>query len=123
MEGAISEYRKELDFFPEAYPAHFNLSRLYRSMGRVQDERAELEKCISQNPDYGVAYLYLAKSLMDSGEDLLKAKSLTEEGIKRTQEKDQLPFGHYLLADIYNRLGNSAEAMKQVRQAKLYEQR
>lgn len=118
---ATNEYQKELEIYPEAYPAHFNLSRLYHSQGDVPHERAELEQCIQKSPDFGLAYLYLAKSLMDSNEDLMRAKTLSEEGIKRTLEKGQAPFGHYILADIYNRLGKPADAMEQVRQAKSLE--
>jgi hypothetical protein len=60
---------------------------------------------------------------MDSGDDLMRAKSLTEEGMKQNLDKDQAPLGHYLLADIYNRLGKPADAMDQVRQAQTLERR
>ena len=123
LHKAIGEYQKELDIFPEAYPAHFNLSLAYHSLGDGHNERTELEKCIKKQPTFGLAYLYLAKSLMDSGEDLMRAKSLTEEGMKQNLDKEQAPLGHYLLADIYNRLGKQADAMDQVRQAQSLERR
>jgi Tfp pilus assembly protein PilF len=121
LSQAANEYQKELEIFPEAYPAHFNLSRIYHSQGMIAQERAELEKCIKKSPNFGLAYLYLAKSLMDTGEDLMRAKTLSEEGMKHDLEKDQAPFGHYLLADIYNRLGKPADAMNEVRQAQSLE--
>ena len=118
LNSAASEYRKELELFPESYPANFNLSRIYRKQGKRLEERMELEKCIRSKPDFGIAYLYLAKNLMDTGGDILQAKSFAEEGMKKLQEKSQLPFGHYLLADIYNRLGRPQEAIHHVQQAR-----
>jgi arylsulfatase A-like enzyme/Tfp pilus assembly protein PilF len=118
LEQAAAEYRKELELFPESYPANFNLSRVYRKQGRRLEERSELEACIRSKPDFGIAYLYLAKNLMDTGGDILQAKSFAEEGMQKLQEKSQLPFGHFLLADIYNRLGKPREAMHHVQQAR-----
>ncbi len=118
LEQSSSEYRKELELFPESYPANFNLSRIFRKQGRRREERSELEACIRSKPDFGIAYLYLAKNYMDTGGDILQAKSFAEEGIRKLQEKSQLPFGHYLLADIYNRLGKPREAMHHVQQAR-----
>ena len=122
-ELAAEEYRKEISLYPEDYPAHFNLSRTYRKLGRFSDERKELEDCIREKPDFGVAYLYLAKHLMDRGDDLLKAKELAESGLTKTLEESQRPFAHYLLADIYNRLGRPREAAVQLQQAKKTENR
>ncbi|MCI0412949.1 sulfatase-like hydrolase/transferase [bacterium] len=118
LEQAGTEYRKELELFPESYPANFNLSRVYRKQGRRLEERSELEACIRSKPDFGIAYLYLAKNLMDTGGDILQAKTFAEEGMQKLQEKSQLPFGHFLLADIYNRLGKPREAMQHVQQAR-----
>lgn len=118
---AIEEYRTELDLFPESYPAHFNLSRIFRKLGQPDRERAELEECVRQNPDYGLAYLYLAYNLLRTGGDLQKAKSLAETGLPLVKETSQIPFGHYVIADIYNRIGMPGEAMAHVQQAKKLE--
>ena len=118
LDLSASEYKKELELFPESYPANFNLSRIYRKQGRRAEERAELEACIRSKPDFGIAYLYLSKNFMDTGEDILRAKSLAEEGLQKLQEESQRPFGHYILADIYNRLGKPREAMRHVQLAR-----
>jgi tetratricopeptide (TPR) repeat protein len=99
------------------------LSRIYRRQGRIQDEKAQLEACIAVRPEYGVAYLYLAKNLMDTSADLLKAKQLVEEGLKKTNEESQIPFGHFLLADLYNRLGDTRQADIQLQLARKAERR
>lgn len=118
---AIAQYRTELELFPESYPAHFNLSRIYRKLGQPEAERAELEECVRQKPDYGIAYLYLAYNLLRTGGDLQNAKSLAETGLPLVQESSQIPFGHYVMADIYNRMGMPEEAMNHVQQAKRLE--
>ncbi len=115
---AIAEYQVELSVFPETYPARFNLARIYRVKQNREEERRQLEACIQDKPEYGVAYLYLAKNIMDSGGDLTQAKDLTEKGIHLAQETNQVAFGHYLLADIFNRMGLSNQALEQIRQAR-----
>ncbi len=117
-DSAIAEYEAELSVFPETYPARFNLARIYRLKQNRDEERRQLEACIQDKPEYGVAYLYLAKNIMDSSGDLAHAKDLTEKGIHLAQEKDQMAFGHYLLADIFNRMGLSSQALEQIRQAR-----
>jgi len=115
---AIAEYQAELAVFPETYPARFNLARIYRVKQNREEERRQLEACIHDKPEYGVAYLYLAKNIMDSGGDLSRAKDLTEKGLGLAQENSQIAFGHYLLADIFNRMGLSSQALEQIRQAR-----
>lgn len=117
-DAAIREYKKELELFPEAYPANFNLSRIYRKRGDLDSERAFLDLCIKTEPDFGVAYLYLAKNWMDSGKDLLGAKNLAEQGIAKTKDQESLTFGYFVLADLYNRLGQPDRAMDEVRRAR-----
>lgn len=119
LPGAIREYRKELELYPETYPAHFNLGRIYRKQGMLEEERNELRSCVQQQPDFGIAYLYLAKNLMDNSGNLQEAESLARQGIERNLDPEQTVFGHYLLADIYNRIGRIKEAQAQAHQAEL----
>src|SRR5439155_27212036 len=119
--GAIEEYRQELALYPEAYPARFNLSRLLHAQGRLQEERLELERCVHDKPDFGVAYLYLAKSLMDGGEDPARAQSLVAQGLQHSKENQNLALGHYLLADLFSRQGKTAESAREAALAKRFE--
>jgi tetratricopeptide (TPR) repeat protein len=109
---AMQDYRKELELFPESYPARFNLSRILRKGGDVESERRELEECIKTEPNYGVAYIYLAKNLMDTGGDLNKAQQLASEGIEKSKETENKILGNYLLADLLNRLGRPRDAQQ-----------
>jgi arylsulfatase A-like enzyme/tetratricopeptide (TPR) repeat protein len=114
---AMQDYRMEVELFPESYPARFNLSRIFRKVGDVQSERRELEECIKTKPDYGVAYIYLAKNLMDTGGDLKKAEVLAAEGIEKVKETENKILGNYLLADLLNRLGRPREAEQHLQRA------
>lgn len=112
--GAMLEYRKELELYPETYPAHFNLGRIYRKQGNLEGERSELRSCVQQKPDFGIAYLYLAKNLMDGNGDLREAESLARQGLtSKDLDPEQVVFGHYVLADLYNRLGRRHDAQAQ----------
>lgn len=116
--AAAREYKLELQSYPEAYPAHFNLARIYRAMGKPDDERKELRSCVRQKPDFGVAYLYLAKNLMDGNTDLQEAFAVARQGMAmKDLDPEQTVFGHYLLADILNRFGRYREAEVQARLA------
>jgi arylsulfatase A-like enzyme/Tfp pilus assembly protein PilF len=115
---AIDAYRKELELYPESYPARFNLSRIFRKLGDRSEEKKELELCIDQEPDYGVAYLYLAKNVMDGGGDLSKAKELTIKGLEKSKEKENLVFGNFLMTDLLNRMGQAREADIYLRRAR-----
>jgi len=114
---AEQDYRKEVELFPESYPARFNLSRVLRRIGDIDGERRELEACISTEPDYGVAYIYLAKNLMDTQGDLQKAAQLAEQGIEKSKEQENQILGNYLLADLFNRLGHPREAEQHFQKA------
>ena len=114
---AAQDYRKEVELFPESYPARFNLSRVLSRVGDVDGERRELEACISTKPDYGVAYIYLAKNLMDTQGDLQKAAQLAEQGIEKSKEQENQILGNYLLADLLNRLGHPREAEHHLQRA------
>lgn len=118
VDQAIQEYKKEAELFPETYAAYFNLSRIYRARGDLAEERNQLEQCIKQKADFGIAYLYLAKNLMDTTGDLDKVIEVATKGLEMTKDTEQLAFGHYLLADVYNRLGMAGKANTEVQLAK-----
>jgi predicted negative regulator of RcsB-dependent stress response len=53
--------------------------------------------------------LYLAKALLDAGE-LKEAEAAARRGLSSTPDPAMLPLGHYILADVYSRLGRAAES-------------
>jgi tetratricopeptide (TPR) repeat protein len=123
LNEAMEEYKKEIEIHPRAYPAHFNLALLYRKMGLLQDQVRELRKAIDSNKKYARAYLFLAKAYCDLNENYDEAMSLVKKGLELDPEADSAPLGHYVLADIYNRLGRHKDYSSELQKGKLLEKK
>jgi arylsulfatase A-like enzyme/predicted Zn-dependent protease len=112
---AEQAYKKELEYSPHHFKASFNLSRLYRILGQEEEELKYLEKTIESNPDFPMSYFYLARIYLNRGERFEEAVSLVKKGIDLKPEEKDLPLGYFLLADLYNRLGNQALSLEYAR--------
>jgi tetratricopeptide (TPR) repeat protein len=109
-QGRLAEaadlYLQEIQDAPRSYKALFNLSRVYRQMGREDEEYETLRKTIEAEPEFPVAYFYLARILLRRGRDFEEAISLVKKGIDLKPAPAELPLGYFLLADLYNRVGD-----------------
>ena len=105
---AMDNYLGEIQDSPKNYKALFNLSRLYRLAGREEDERQTLLRTVEADPDFPLAYFYLARIYLNRGERYQDAVDLVKKGIGLKPETSELPLGYFLLADLYNRLGDPA---------------
>jgi hypothetical protein len=75
------------------------------------DRQQELwEASLESNPTFVQGYYYLSKLLMDRGGDLGRAEELVRLGIENDPDHEGGPLGYYVLADILNRTGRTAEA-------------
>ena len=119
IERAVAEYEAELAQTPKAFKAAFNLGKLLMRT-RPEEARTRLRESVDWNPEFGTGYLYLAKSLLDAGE-LAQAEEAALTGLAKNPEPEQAPFGHYILADIYNRGGRREEAARQLAAARRLE--
>jgi arylsulfatase A-like enzyme/predicted Zn-dependent protease len=115
---AMEAYRKELQFSPKHFRACFNLSRLYRLSGQEEEELEYLKKTMEINPNFPLSYFYLARIYLNRGQNIEEAISLVKKGIDLKPEKDELPLGYFLLADLYNRLGNEVLSSEYARKGK-----
>jgi arylsulfatase A-like enzyme/Tfp pilus assembly protein PilF len=115
---AIEEYKKEQETSPYNHKPDFNLGLLYSKLKDLDKSIKELESCIEKNDKFADAYVFLAKANMDTGKNLIEAAELAEKGLSLNPEKNVAILGHYVLADIYNRLGRSAEASQHVDKAR-----
>jgi arylsulfatase A-like enzyme/Tfp pilus assembly protein PilF len=123
MEKAIQEYKKEIEIHPAAYPAHFNLALIYAKQGLWREEVAELQEAIKYNKKFARSYLFLAKAYLDLNENFDEAISLAKKGLELEPEAESAPLGHYILADIYNRLGRWADYSAEVEKGRALEQK
>ena len=70
------------------------------------------------NPDFPLSYFYLARIYLNRGEKYQEAISLAQKGIELKPDKKDLPLGYFLLADLYNRLGNYRKASENLQKGK-----
>jgi len=106
------EYKKELENIPHNFRASFNLSRIFRLSGDVANEEKHLEETLSSNPNFPLGYFYLARIYLNRSEKYQEAISLVEKGINKKPEEKDLVLGYFLLADLFNRIGNNAKSLE-----------
>ena len=117
-EAAKSEYVLELEVSPKNFKAAFNLGRMYVKEGRVKEGIAQLENVIKLAPDFPLGYLFLAQALLEQGADLKKTEELAQAALSMKVEPEYRPLGHYILADVYNRLGKKDLEQRELRLAR-----
>ncbi|MGB8957701.1 MAG: sulfatase-like hydrolase/transferase [Candidatus Aminicenantales bacterium] len=106
--AAEAEYLKELESSPKHFKALYNLSRLYRAVGDEAKELDYLKQCLDVDPRFPLTYFYLARINLNRGERYEEAIDLVKKGIELKPETSELPLGYFLLADLYNRVGENA---------------
>jgi choline-sulfatase len=111
-QDAMASYRAELEIHPKAYRAAFNLAKLLENKGQGREAVDFYRKAVEIQPDFGTGQLYLAKALLDTG-DLQGAEEWAHRGLGHKPDPHLAPLGHYVLADVYNRLGRSADAERE----------
>jgi len=118
--GAIAEYERELQTEPKAFRAAFNLGRLLLKSGRPADAAVRLKAAVEANPSFGTGQLYLAKALFDQG-DLAGAEAAARAGLANSPEPAVAPLGHYVLADVHTRRGQTEAAGRELAAARKLE--
>jgi tetratricopeptide (TPR) repeat protein len=120
---AEAEYQKELELHPNNFKAAFNLGRLYEATRRPDQQEAAFRKAIEINPEFGEGYFYLAKLLLDRGQRFDEAVTLTKKGLEIAPRSEYAPLGHYVLADLYSRMGRHADAAAEASKGRALEKR
>jgi tetratricopeptide (TPR) repeat protein len=115
---AIQEYKKEQEASPYNHKPDFNLGLLYVKSKENEKAISEFESCIAKNEKFADAHVFLAKAYMDTGRDLGKAEELAQRGLELEPEKRTEILGHFVLADIYNRMGRRQDSQAHVSKAR-----
>ena len=110
---AAEEYEAELKRNPAVYQAHFNLAKLLSRAGRTSEAVEHLRAAVTANPAFAAGYLYLAKGLLDAG-DLKASEAAALAGLASNPDSELRPLGHFVLADVYSRMGRNRDAARQV---------
>ncbi len=118
LDQAVLEYKKEQETSPFNFQPDFNLGLLYVKTKELDKAIKEFKSCIQKNEESGSAYVFLAKAYMDTGMDLNEAAQLAEKGISLNPDLTTTVLAHFVLADIYNRLGRASESRWHVETAR-----
>jgi arylsulfatase A-like enzyme/Flp pilus assembly protein TadD len=110
LDEAEAAYKAELNITPSHLKSCFNLARLYRQIGREAEEQAYLEKGTVIAPEFPLNYFYLARLKLNRGEQYQEAVELVQKGISFKPKGSDLALGYFLLADLYNRLGDASKS-------------
>jgi choline-sulfatase len=120
---AEAEYRRELEIHPDAYKAAFNLGRLYERLGNQQAQIAALKQAVGINPESPEVNVFLAKAYLDAGINFTEAISLARKALDAAPRSELAPLAHYVLADLYNRVGRPQDAAREVGLGRALERR
>jgi arylsulfatase A-like enzyme/Tfp pilus assembly protein PilF len=117
VERAIAAYEAELRHNDKAYRAAFNLAKLLQQAGRTREAVERFRTAVELQPDFGTGQLYLAKAMLDVG-DLAGAEAWARKGLAAKPDARMAPLGHFVLADVYNRQGRTADAEREAARAR-----
>jgi arylsulfatase A-like enzyme/Tfp pilus assembly protein PilF len=120
---AQAEYLRELELHPNNFKAAFNLGKLYEAERRPAEQEAAYRQAIEANPEFGEGYFYLAKLLLDQGRGFDEAVTLARKGLDVAPRSPYAPLGHYVLADLYSRLGRPADAAAEAQKGRVLERK
>ena len=109
---AEAEYLTELEISPKHFKSIYNLARIYRQSGDTARELDLLNKCLEIDARFPLTYFYLARIYLNRGERYREAIDLVQKGLELKPEKSELPLGYFLLADLYNRVGDDARSQE-----------
>ncbi len=115
---AVVEYKKEQETSPFNYKPDFNLGLLYAKAKEFNKAIKEFKSCIEKNEEYPNAYVFLAKAYMDTEKNLNEAEKLALKGLELKPDLRTNVLAHFVLADIYNRLGRYEKSRQHVDKAK-----
>ncbi len=114
LQTAEAEYRRELELHPSAFKAAFNLSRLYERQGNSVAQIASLKQALAEGGDFAEGKIFLAKAYLDTGTNFAEAIELARQGLTHQPPPEIAALGHYVLADLYNRVGRPQDAAREV---------
>jgi tetratricopeptide (TPR) repeat protein len=73
-----------------------------------------LEQAVAIDPNGSEAAVFLAKAYLDGDEKLEEAVRLGRKALDLAPGSELAPLAHFVLADLYNRLGRPRDAAREV---------
>jgi len=107
FDEAAQAYRNELANKSGDLPASIALSRVEGRLGRPAEQERVLRNAIQANPGSPGPYLLLALTFLQREERYPEAVELARLALQKGPQGQELQLNYFLLADLYNRLGDS----------------
>jgi tetratricopeptide (TPR) repeat protein len=108
-------YRAELEHNPGHHRSWFNLSQIHAQRGDHAAAVDALRRAVETDTGRAPAHILLARSLLalDDPAGYAEAEAAARRGLELDPPPELRPLAHYVLADIYNRLGRPADAQRE----------
>lgn len=105
-DGALDEFRRELEISPTHVPARLQIAFEYLKRGDASSARTPATEAVALAPDHFATRLALGQVMLEN-DDLKHALSELEKAATLAPGSPQV---HFLLARAYSRLGRTREA-------------
>jgi arylsulfatase A-like enzyme/Tfp pilus assembly protein PilF len=121
---AVAEYRAEVANHPRHYRSWFNLSLLLADFDQPAEAVEAAQRALEANPDFARAHVSLGRFLLllDDPTRYEEAGAAARRGLALGPEASVRALGHFVLADVYNRLGRTADAERELALARQAQQ-
>ena len=122
---ALAEYRAEVASHPQSYRSWFNLSVLLSDAGDLEGAVEALRRTVAARPGLAVAHVYLGRNLLMVEDPTLYEEALqaAQRGLELGPPREVVPTAHFVLADLYNRLGQPEAAQRELSLGRAAQQR
>jgi len=120
IEEACEAYSREIEYYPDHFRARFNLGKLLLRRGDLAGYLDNMEKVMKVAPAEAEGYLFLARGKLLRNDDPAEILELVKTGLSRARTAELKALGYFLLADVYNRLGQPARVQEALARANQY---
>ncbi len=117
---ARDSYEAEIAAFPQVYKARFNLGRILFRLGDKPGSLAQFRQVVTLAPKLAEGRLMLGRGLLDAGAGLDEVQAAVEQGLGLAETPELKALGYFLMADIYNRRGDTARMNEALARANAY---
>ena len=126
---AVEAFQRALTLDPHSAKSAWHLGEIWMARREYAKAVGVLEPAVADAVDRPVfltklaeCYLYLAKARLDGG-DLAAAEAAARKGLSLQPDARIAPLGHYVLADVYNRLGRLQDSAREAATGRRLERR
>jgi arylsulfatase A-like enzyme/tetratricopeptide (TPR) repeat protein len=120
LEEAREAYAQEVEIYPSEFKARFNLGKILFKIGDRAGSLAEMREIVRITPKLPEGHLFLARGLLYEDVPLDEVKVEVDKGLALAETSELKAMGYFILADLYNRLGQTDKMNEALRLANGY---